>query len=185
MPAPRVVWRGSLVAGIFLVLGLLLGVQVLLEQDAELLAQRLELGQVLLVLLLVLDLGLDACCDHTGSANRHVCDEIKLVFVCHTLEDAHGSGEVVNPPGGPQGGRADGRRGDQIVSEGVVQVALRRVARVSVSPVCPAWPGSLQPGATLTWSSKTSWTLSNSFSYLYRQCFHQPLILHGTALWPN
>lgn len=128
-----------------LVLGLLLGVQVLLEQDAELLAQGLELREVLLVLLLVLDLGLDACCDHTVSANRHVCDEIKLMVVCHTLEDAHGSGEVVNPPGGPQGGRADGRRGNQIVGEGVIQVALRRVARVSVSPVCPAWPGSPQP----------------------------------------
>lgn len=56
--------------GYRLVLGLLLGVQVLLEQDAELLAQGLELSEVLLVLLLVLDLGLDACCDQMGSANR-------------------------------------------------------------------------------------------------------------------
>jgi hypothetical protein len=39
----------------------LLGIHVLLEHDAELLAQRLELSQVLLVLALVLDLGLDAC----------------------------------------------------------------------------------------------------------------------------
>ena len=45
-----------------LVLGLLLGEQVLLQQDAELLAQGLELVEVLLVLLLVLDLGLDTCC---------------------------------------------------------------------------------------------------------------------------
>jgi hypothetical protein len=44
----------------FILLGLL-RVQVLLEGDAELLAQGLELGQVLLVLALVLDLGLDAC----------------------------------------------------------------------------------------------------------------------------
>lgn len=61
----------SLSRGYRLVLGRLLGVQVLLELDAELLAQGLELGQVLLVLLLVLDLGLDACCVHAGgSANR-------------------------------------------------------------------------------------------------------------------
>lgn len=43
---------------------------------------------------------------------------------CHTLEDAHGGREVVDPPGGPERGRADGGRGDQIVGEGVVQVAL-------------------------------------------------------------
>lgn len=73
-------------------------------------------------------------------------DGSKLVVVCHTLEDAHGSGEVVHPPGGPKRGGADGRGGDQIVGEGVVQVALRRVARVSDSSVCPAGPGSSQPG---------------------------------------
>lgn len=39
----------------------LLRVQVLLERDAELLTQGLELLEVLLVLGLVLDLGLDAC----------------------------------------------------------------------------------------------------------------------------
>lgn len=38
-----------------------LGVQVLLQLDAELLPQGLQLLQVLLVLALVLDLGLDAC----------------------------------------------------------------------------------------------------------------------------
>jgi len=38
-----------------------LGVEVLLKGDAELLAQGLELVEVLLVLALVLDLGLDAC----------------------------------------------------------------------------------------------------------------------------
>lgn len=40
---------------------LLLGVEVLLQLDAKLLSQGLELVQVLLVLVLVLDLGLDAC----------------------------------------------------------------------------------------------------------------------------
>lgn len=49
-----------------LVLGLLLGEKVLLQRDAEFLAQGLELGQVLLVLLLVLDLGLDACYARAG-----------------------------------------------------------------------------------------------------------------------
>lgn len=44
-----------------LVILLDLRVQVLLQLDTKLLAQRLELLEVLLVLLLVLDLGLDAC----------------------------------------------------------------------------------------------------------------------------
>lgn len=38
-----------------------LGVQVLLQLDAQLLADGLQLGQVSLVLGLVLDLGLDGC----------------------------------------------------------------------------------------------------------------------------
>ena len=40
---------------------LLLGVQLLPESNAQLLAKTLELLEVLLVLFLVLDLGLDAC----------------------------------------------------------------------------------------------------------------------------
>ncbi len=42
--------------------GLLLRIQVLLEQDAQFLPQRLQLLEVLLVLTLVFNLGLDACC---------------------------------------------------------------------------------------------------------------------------
>jgi hypothetical protein len=61
----------------------LLGEEVLLELDAELLAQALELVEVLLVLALVLDLGLDA------------------------LEDADGSGIVVDSSGGLEGGDDD------------------------------------------------------------------------------
>lgn len=38
-----------------------LGVQILLQRDAKLLAERLELVEVLLVLFLVLNLGLDSC----------------------------------------------------------------------------------------------------------------------------
>lgn len=40
---------------------LLLGVQVLLQRDAELISQRLELSEILVVLALALDLGLDTC----------------------------------------------------------------------------------------------------------------------------
>lgn len=58
----------------------LLGVQVLLQNDAKLLAQRLEFGKVLLVLAVVLDLGLD------------------------TLEDADSGGEVVDPSCGLESG---------------------------------------------------------------------------------
>lgn len=46
----------------------LLGVKVLLQLDAKLLSQGLELVQVLLVLVLVLDLGLDACILNFASA---------------------------------------------------------------------------------------------------------------------
>jgi hypothetical protein len=78
----------------------LLRVHILLKRNAELFAQRLELIQILLVLALVLDLGLDA------------------------LEDPNGGGEVVDSPRGPKGGGHDGGGGDEIVGEGVVQVAL-------------------------------------------------------------
>lgn len=58
---------------ISLVLLLDLWVQVLLQLDAELLAQGLELLEVLLVLLLVLDLGLDACwCCLKALVNRTI-----------------------------------------------------------------------------------------------------------------
>jgi hypothetical protein len=79
----------------------LLGVQVLLQHDAELLAQGLELVQVLLVLAVVLDLGLNA------------------------LEDADGGGKVVHSAGSLEGGSDDRGGGDEIVGKGVVQVALK------------------------------------------------------------
>ena len=41
-----------------------------------------------------------------------------------TLEDPDGGGVVVDSPGSPEGGGEDGGRGDEIVGEGVVQVAL-------------------------------------------------------------
>lgn len=77
-----------------------LGEEVLLQHDAELLTEGLELLKVLVVLLLVLDLGLD------------------------TLEDTDGSGVVVHTAGGLKSSDDDGGRGDEIVGEGVVQVTL-------------------------------------------------------------
>ena len=41
-----------------------------------------------------------------------------------TLENADGGGKVVDPPGGLEGSGDDGGRGDEIVGEGVVEVAL-------------------------------------------------------------
>jgi len=77
-----------------------LGVKVLLQRHTKLLPQRLELLEILLVLTLVLDLGLE------------------------TLENTDGGGEVVHPAGGLQGSDDDAGRGDKIVGEGVVEVAL-------------------------------------------------------------
>lgn len=57
-----------------------LGVDVLLQGDTELLPQGLELGEVLLVLALVLDLGLDAC----GTALVKPSQNIIAVQSCFT-----------------------------------------------------------------------------------------------------
>lgn len=97
----------------------LLGEEVLLEQDAELLAEGLELLEVLLVLALVLDLGFDACVG--GSV--FLCGVVG-VMVWHTLKDADGGGVVVDTSCGAESGREDRGGGDQVVGEGVVQVAL-------------------------------------------------------------
>lgn len=48
----------------------------------------------------------------------------------HTLEDADGGGKVVDSPGGLQSGGDNGRGGDQVVSEGVVEVALLELVSV-------------------------------------------------------
>lgn len=103
-----------------------LRVQVLLQQNAQLLAQGLELSKVLLVLLLVLDLGLDACFEKKKSrlAKRRQRALRRGWNGGRTLEDPHGGGEVVNPPGGLERGSAHAGGGDEIVGECVVQVAL-------------------------------------------------------------
>lgn len=97
----------------------------------------------------------------------------------HTLEDAHGGGVVVDAAGGAQRGGDDGRGGDQVVGEGVVQVALVLVGNMSAGLprlliMQPGRSASLGGSASRwegrrTWSSKTSWTLSNSFSYLHHK----------------
>lgn len=52
-------------------------------------------------------------------------DEKKEEFLHkHTLEDPDGGGEVVQATGSLESGRDDGRGRDEIVGEGVVEVAL-------------------------------------------------------------
>lgn len=108
----------------------LLRVHVLLERDSKLLAQRLELVQILLVLALVLNLGLDAClaplacCIYWGGVDRNQYFPHGFGWEFRTLEDPDSGGEVVDSPRSPEGSGNNGGRGDEIVGEGVVQVAL-------------------------------------------------------------
>jgi len=48
-----------------------------------------------------------------------------------TFEDSDSSGEVVHPAGGAQGSRKNLNRGNKVVGEGVVQVALYRKQIIS------------------------------------------------------
>lgn len=125
-----------------------------MQRNSELLSQALHVLQVLLVLVLVLDLGPDACSSLTCRPER----EGRRVT---TFEDAHGGGEVVDAAGGPEGGGQDLDGGDEIVGEAVVEVALDRCVSVRVEL------GGCGESGRPTWSSKTSWTESNSFSYLW------------------
>lgn len=52
--------------------------------------------------------------------------EFGIGWLAHTLEDADGSGEVVDTAGSLQGSAEDLNGGDEIVGEAVVQVALHR-----------------------------------------------------------
>lgn len=120
----------------------LLGEEVLLEQDAELLAEGLELLEVLLVLALVLDLGFDACVG--GSV--FLCGVVGGM-VWHTLKDADGGGVVVDTSCGAESGREDRGGGDQVVGEGVVQVTLGGGVRVSFVVEVGGRGGDVIPGA--------------------------------------
>jgi hypothetical protein len=96
------------------------------------------------------------------------------VLSSRTFEDADGGSKVVDSPSGLEGGGDDGGRGDEIVGEGVVQVALVLwLASVSFIVVRPTERGChegfaarVQARRRRTCSSKTSWTPSNSFSNL-------------------
>lgn len=55
----------------------------------------------------------------------------RAMWIRRTLEDADGSGKVVDAAGGLEGGGNDGGRGDEIVGKGVVQVALKRLAQLN------------------------------------------------------
>jgi len=99
----------------------------LLQADAQLFPQRLQLLEVLVVLALVLDLSLKAYgsfVSNSGSlvpAMLRIDEQLEHV----TFEDSHRGREVVDSPGGPQRGGDDGGRGHEVVGEGVVQVPLR------------------------------------------------------------
>ena len=62
-----------------------------------------------------------------------------------TLEDPDSSGKVIDPPGGLESSNDDRGGRNQVVSEGVVQVALRRLVFVQALGL-----------RTRTCSSKTS-----------------------------
>lgn len=97
-----------------------------------------------------------------------------------TLEDSDGGGEVVDATGSAEGSGDDGGRGDEIVGKAVVEVSLefcqlvRRVLRFELFRARSSASGDrsgdaggpYKPCDKHTWSSKTSFTLSNSFSYL-------------------
>lgn len=70
-----------------------------------------------------------------------------------TLKNADGSGKVVDPPGGLEGSSDDYGRGDKVVGEGVVQVALSK--GVSTSRATSGVTGR-KDRKQRTWSSKTS-----------------------------
>jgi hypothetical protein len=105
---------------------LLLGVQLFPESNAQLLAQTLELLEVLLVLVLALDLGLDTYISCVSDWSQLIYWQHLLYWFAHTLEDTDGSGEVVDTAGSLQGRAEDLNGGDEIVGEAVVQVALEK-----------------------------------------------------------
>jgi hypothetical protein len=104
------------------------GEEVLLEHNAELFPDALQLLEVLGVLALVLDLCVDACagvlvldpvCALVSLRGLRACREKR------TLEYPDGSREVVDAPGGSEGSDDNAGRGDKIVGESVVQVTLQ------------------------------------------------------------
>jgi hypothetical protein len=128
-------------------------VEILLQVDAELFAKRLQLVQIFLILLCVLDLFFNGCSVVRQSSSR----DFQKRKRSPTLKYSHGRREVVDTSGSFQGCGDDTGRGHEIVGEGVVQIPLRRTLEpMSAEISC----------SRHTCSSNTSWTPSNSFSYL-------------------
>lgn len=98
-------------------------VELLAESNAQLLAKTLEGLEILLVLVLVLNLGLDTCsqCEYVPNYGTMLK---RLGRLLRTFEDPDSGGEVVDAAGGLEGSGENLNRGYEIVSEAVVQVAL-------------------------------------------------------------
>lgn len=99
---------------------LVLGVEFLLERDAELSSETLESLEILLILTFVLDLGADACIWVSGEQRRSAGYGYRRTF-----ENSDGSGEVVDATSCAESSRENLNGRDEIVGKSVVQVALR------------------------------------------------------------
>lgn len=73
----------------------LLRIQLLPQNNAQLASQPIQMLQILLILIVVFDLGFDAC--SVSTANRPTGKKKRRR---RTLEDAHGGGEVIDAAGG-------------------------------------------------------------------------------------
>lgn len=138
-----------------------LRIEILLQIDAQLFSERFQLLQVLFILLLILHLLLYAYIGRVSlyarrgrrGRKRKPCPG----WFSPTFKYSHRCWKVIDPSRSFQRGGDDAGRGDEIVGKGVVQVALSTPVRDHCI---------LTPTAWRTCSSKTSWTASNSFSYL-------------------
>jgi hypothetical protein len=102
------------------------GEEVLLEHHAELFPDALKLLEVLVVLALVLDLGVDACVVYVSVCSGMCVDRWRRrKRQKRTLEYPDGGGEVVDAAGGSEGSDDNAGRGDEIVGESVVEVTLQ------------------------------------------------------------
>lgn len=100
---------------------LLLGVQLFPESDTQFLTETVKALDVLLVLVLVLNLGLDTC-----SRGELLVDgrESILNVMRRTFKDANSGREVVDAARSLQGSSENLNGGHEVVGEAVVQVTL-------------------------------------------------------------
>jgi hypothetical protein len=100
----------------------------------------------------------------------------QTALIGRTLKNSDSRGEVVDTSGSADSSSDDRGRGNEIVGEAVVQVSLSECQQICPRK-CMAHPrlcGVTSVGFNpdvikRTWSSKTSLTLSNSFSYLFQR----------------